>query len=575
VECVIDRFEGAVRAALVATGLVPAELVEVVTPKPDIPADLTFPTFRLARELGRQPVDVARELAALVRVQPGSLIGQVAATGPYVNFSVDPEVFAAAVLVEIERLGDRYGHDDLGAGRSVVIDYSSPNIAKRMHVGHIRSTVIGQAIVNILQALGYHTVSDNHLGDWGKSFGVLLLGIAREGFPEGEGEELLEDLEALYALTSARVTADPGLDQAARDWSLRLEHGDPVARELWQRAVGLTLEANQPSYDRIGVRFDHAYGESFYEAMLAGVIDDALATGVAYRDDSGAVVADVEGLPTFLLQRRDGGTLYHTRDVATIKFRVETFHPLSILYVIGEPQSLYLRQLFALARALGYAGDTELVHVAFGTVFDANGQPLSTRRGNMVYLQALLEEGHARARSVVDQANPELSDGEKDAIAEAVGVGAVIYNDLSQDPKRNITLDWDRMLALDGNSAAYIQYMYARSRSVLRRADADGLSPVYASDAIAVTHAAELELVKQLARLPVAVRDAGTEYAPSAIATWCYATARAFAAFYRDCPVLQAETADIRNLRLRLTAATGQGWGNGLGLLGIAAPERM
>jgi arginyl-tRNA synthetase len=576
VEYVVDQFEGEVRAALLATGLVPAELIEVAPPNPAIPADLTFPAFRLAREVGKQPAEVAREIAGAVRVVPGSLIGEVTAAGPYVNISVNAGVFAGAVLDEIERLGDRFGHDDVGAVCTVVIDYSSPNIAKRMHVGHIRSTVIGQAIVNILQALGYHTISDNHLGDWGKSFGVILLGVEQEGFPDSEGEALLTDLEALYARTSARVTADPGLDQAARDWSLRLEQGDPVARALWQQAVRLTVDANQPSYDRLRVRFDHAYGESFYEAMLAGVIDDALAAGVAYRDESGAVVADVgEGLPTFLLQRSDGGTLYHTRDAATIKFRVEAFHPDTILYVIGEPQSLYLRQLFALARALGYVGETELVHVAFGTVFDANGQPLSTRRGNMVYLQTLLEEGHDRARALVDQANPELSDGEKEAVAEAVGVGAVIYNELSQDPKRNITLDWDRMLSVDGNSAAYIQYMDTRGRSLLRRAADEGLYQASRSGAVSITHPAELELVKQLARMPVAVRDAGAEYAPSEIATWCYASARAFAAFYRDCPVLQAANGDTRNFRLRLTAATSQGLRNGLGLLGIAVPERM
>lgn len=575
-EYVIERFEGDVRAALLATGMVPAELVEVADPNPAIPADLTFPTFRLARALGKPPADVARELAAAIRVEPGALIGAVTPVGPYVNFSVNAEVFTGDVLAEIERLDDRYGHDDLGAGRTVVIDYSSPNIAKRMHVGHIRSTIIGQAIINILQALDYHTVSDNHLGDWGKTFGVVLLGIEQEGFPNTTGEQLLADLESLYSRASAQTASDPASDRAARDWSLRLEQGDPTARAYWQQAVDLTLSANQPSYDRLGVRFDHAYGESFYESMLSGVIDDALAAGVAYRDQSGAVIADVgDGLPTFLLQRSDGGTLYHTRDVATIKFRVETFDPATILYVIGEPQSLYLRQLFALARALEYAGDTDLVHVAFGTVFDASGQPLSTRRGNMVYLQTLLEEGHDRARVLVAQANPDLPEGEKEAIAETVGVGAVIYNELSQDPKRNITLDWDRMLSLDGHSAAYIQYMYARGRSLLRRVEEAGLGSASGSDTVAITHHAELELVKQLARLPVAVRDAGAEYAPSEVATWCYVTARAFAAFYRDCPVLQADSIDTRNFRLRLTMATGQGLRNGLRLLGIAVPERM
>lgn len=576
VEYAIDQWTRDVRAALLATGRVPANLIELVAPGPGIPADLAFPTFRAARELGANPVDLAREFATEIRVPPGSLIGQVTAVGPYLNFSVDADAYAAAVLGEIERFGVTYGYDDLGAGRTVMVDYSSPNVAKRMHVGHIRSTIIGQAIVNILAALGYQTVSDNHLGDWGKTFGVLLLGIEREGFPAGEGEELLAGLETLYARTSTLAGADPTLDQAARDWSLRLERGDPTAHDHWQRAVELTLRANQPSYDRLGARFDHTYGESFYEPLLAGVIADALAAGVAYRDASGAVIADLgDGLPTFLLQRGDGGTLYHTRDVATIKFRVKTFRPEKILYVIGEPQTLYLRQLFALARALGYTGDTELVHVAFGTVFDAAGKPLSTRRGNMVYLQTLLDEAHERARALVNQTSPELSDGEQAAIAEVIGVGAVIYNELAQDPRRNITLDWDRMLALDGHSAAYIQYMHARCCSLLRRAEEDEISRAVQVESVALADAAELELIKHLARLPTAIRTAGDEYAPSEIAAWCYATARAFAVFYRDCPVLQAETPEGRMSRLRLTSATAQCLRNGLKLLGIEAPERM
>ncbi len=375
----IDRFERDVASALVATGKVAEDHPELTAPPPAIQADLSFPAFRAARAAGVPPPAFAETLAASITVASGSLMGAVTAAGPYVNFAVDPSRFATAVLAEIERLGDRYGQDDLGVGRTVMIDYSSPNVAKRMHVGHIRSTIIGQALVNILRALGYHTIGDNHLGDWGKTFGVLLFGIEREGFPDADGEALLAALEALYARTSALATADLAVDQAARDWSLRLEQGDATARDHWQRAVELTLQANQPSYDRLGVHFDHTFGESFYEPLLDGVIADALASGVAYRDASGAVVADVGGgLPTFLLQRSDGGTLYHTRDAATIRFRVETYRPEKILYVIGEPQTLYLRQLFALARVLDYAGETELIHVALApslTLPDSHFRP--------------------------------------------------------------------------------------------------------------------------------------------------------------------------------------------------------
>ena len=261
------------------------------------------------------------------------------------------------------------------------------------------------------------------------------------------------------------------LDDEARAWSLKLEQGDPTARELWQWMIDLTMAANQPNYDRLGIRFDHSYGESFYAPMSEEVIQETLAKGVAYRDESGAVVVDLgDSTPTFLLQRTDSGTLYHTRDAAAIKFRVREFQPAQIIYVVDARQELNFRQLFGLARAMDYAPGVELVHIKFGTVFDQHGQPLSTRAGNMIFLDDLLNDAHRRARAIVEQSSPDLPEQEKDAVAEIVGIGAVIYNDLYQDPRRNITLDWERMLALEGNSAPYIQYMYARCQSILRKA---------------------------------------------------------------------------------------------------------
>ena len=579
----LDRFEQEARAALIATSKVPEAAVELVAPKPGIPADLALPTFRAAKALGMAPPQLAQELAATARFGPESLVREATAVGPFLNLTLDPQRLAAAVLAEVEDLGERYGHDDRGAGRTVLVEYSSPNMARRMHVGHVRTTIIGQALFNILTALGYHAVSDNHIGDWGKNFGVLITAIQHEGRPAGAGEAALATLEQLYAKYTALTGQDPAIDQEARDWSLRLEQGDPEARELWQWIVDLTLRINQPLYDRLGARFDTVYGESFYEDKMAPIIAAAEERGVAFRGEGGALVVDVAGLPTFLLQRSDGGTLYHTRDAATVVFREQTYHPAAIIYVVDARQELYFRQLFALVRALGHAAETDLVHVGFGMVIGPDGQPLAARRGNMVYLQALLDEAHARARAIVEQSSADLPADEKEAIAEAVGVGAVIYNDLYQDPKRTITLDWDRMLSLEGNSAPYIQYMHARCRSILRRAAAEaGSAPTAAAagerpagDAARLTHPAETALVKQLARLPRAVREAGARYAPFVVAEWCYETARALAAFYRDCPVLQVESDDLRAARLRLVAATAQALKNGLALLGIRAPERM
>jgi arginyl-tRNA synthetase len=576
----LERFAADVRAAISATGIIPDALVETQIPKPNVPADLCFPTFRAAKELGTPPPQLAERLAAAITMPPHSLIGDISTAGPFLNFTLHPQRLANAVLDEALRMGQHYGHSTQGHGKTVVVDYSSPNVAKRMHVGHIRSTIIGQSLVNIFRALGYRVVGDNHLGDWGKQFGVIIASIKRYGKPDAEGEAALAQLETIYTRYNAEMHDNPDLDDVARHWSLRLEQGDEEARALWQWCVETTLQINQHNYDRLGVHFDHVYGESFYEHMLPDIIQQALDTRVAHRDEGGAVVVqDLEKLPTFLLQRSDGGTLYLTRDIATIAFRVREFQPHAIVYVIGAPQELHLRQLFALARAMGLAEGMELVHVPFGTVFDEQGQALSTRKGNMVYLENLLNDAVQRARHVIEHKNPDLTEDERASVAEAVGIGAVIYNDLYQDTRRNITLDWDRMLSIEGNSATYLQYSYARCRSILRKAeiatDFVALLPVEESTTDMLNHPTEQQLIKHLARLPAAIRDTSKRYAPFVLADWCYTTAREFGVFFEQCSVLKANTPELRQARLLLVAATAQALQNGLHLLGIQAPERM
>lgn len=577
----LDRFTHEVEQALLNTERIPDGLLEVQQPKANVPADLAFPTFRAAKALGTTPPELAQELAATVRFEPDTLVGDVATSGAYLNFTLHPQRLAASVLHEVLTLGVRYGHSDLGAGRTIVVDYSSPNIAKRMHVGHIRSTIIGHALVQLYRAGGYHVIGDNHLGDWGKQFGVILAAIDRYGKPDAAGEAVLGELEAIYMRYNKEMKDDPALDAIAREWSLRLEQGDEQARALWQWCVDTTLAANQRNYDRLGVMFELVHGESFYEGMLADTIAEALAKGVARRDEDGSVAVELAGLPVFLLQRNDGGTLYITRDVSTIQYRLHEFHPARIIYVVGSEQELHFRQLFALVRAMGYASDVELVHVAFGRIFDAQGQPFSTRRGNMIYLEDMLNEARRRARAVLDARETDLSEAEQEQVAELVGVGAVVYNDLYQDTRRNITLDWDRMLATEGNSATYLQYSYARCRSILRRAaeqDGQDYSQLPAPDATAaalLVHPAEQQLLRDLARLPQTIREAAERYAPYVVADWCYTTAREFGVFFEQCPVLKATTPELRAARLLLVAATAQTLHNGLTLLGIQCPERM
>lgn len=587
----LDRFAADIQAAIAATGLVAADQIELAEPKANVAADLAMPCFRAAKQRGVPPPQLAQELASALQFPADSLVSSVQAAGPFLNFTLNSQALARQVLQEVTEHGERYGSDDLGSARVAIVEYSSPNIARRMHVGHIRSTIIGQSLNNILSFLGYRTIADNHLGDYGRQFGTLLAAIDKFGAPEGEGEEVLAKIEALYSRynklidSSKEVDADDtdaeSPDDEARAWSLRLEQGDPGARELWQWMVESTLKANQRNYDRLGVRFDTIHGESFYAPMLPDVLTETESKGLAERDPGGALTVkglrDKNGkeLPTFLLQRSDGGTLYLTRDIATIIYREREYHPAQMIYAVDQRQELHFRQVFALSRALGYARDTELIHIPFGTVFDATGQAFSTRKGNMLFLEALLDEAHSRARTVIEQkigeGKTELTPAQIDQVAEIVGVGAVIYNDLYQDSKRNITLDWDRMLSFEGNSAPYIQYTYARCRSILR--EGGGQPATY--DPAQLKADQELAVIKQLARLPETVRRAGDSYAPYIIAEWLYNTAREFARFYRDLSVLKADTPELRAARLALVAATAQGLRNGLALLAIRAPERM
>lgn len=576
----LDQFAAEIRAAIIATGRVPKELIDLQVPKGNVPADLALPCFRAAKELRVAPPALASELASTLSFGDASLVGGVAAAGPFLNFTLRPAALADRVLGEVLGQGDAYGADDIGAGETVVIDYSAPNVAKRMHVGHIRSTIIGQSLVNLHRALGYTVIGDNHLGDFGTGFGRLLYAIDRWGWPASEGEQILADLEELYQRASALEESDPEVANEARRWSLMQEQGDRDAEQLGEQVLELTLKANQRNYDRLGVQFDTAYGESFYTPMLSAMLQRAQERRVAFRDEGGAlVVKDLENLPTFLLQRSDGGSLYHTRDIATIAFREEQYHPRKIIYVVEQRQELHFRQLFALARAMGIGRDSELIHIYFGTIFDAKGQALSTRRGNMIYLETLLDDAVARARKVVGEKSPELSDAEKNEVARAVGIGAVIYNDLYQDLKRNITLDWERMLATEGNSATYLQYSYARCRSILRKGaeqrGAGGELVPSDFDPALLAHEAEQGLIKHLSRLPQAVREACERCATFVIADWCYTTAREFATFYDRCPVLRAETPALRDARLTLVAATAQALKNGLALLGVQVVERM
>jgi arginyl-tRNA synthetase len=574
-----EKFKEQSAATLAATGLVPADALNLTDPKPNIPADLAFPTFQAARAGGGNPAEFANKVAAAAQPEENSLVGKIEAAGPFVNISVAPDKYAQAVLNEVLTMGAEHGKSDIGDGQKLIVEYSSPNIARKMHVGHLRTTIIGNSVKLILQKLGYNVVSDNHLGDWGTQFGSLLAAIDIWGLPGEVNTDPIEALVQIYSKFHNASQEDPTLRDLAREWFLKLEQGDPKAREQWTWMVDITLQEFQRTYDRLGVSFDMQHGESFYEPMLNTVINEALDKGVAKVEADGAIsVSFDDKLPSYLLRKRDGATLYQTRDVATCIWRWNEIKPDRNIYVVGQEQKLHFQQVFETVRRLGYTEIADRsVHISFGPVTDVKGERFSMRKGTAIFLDEVLDEALQRASAVVaqkiEEGKTDLSEAEQSEVSQKVGIGAVVYNDLYQDPGRGIRFDWDKMLSFDGNSAPYIQYTYARCKSILRKS---GQTPkADAPEYALLTNPEEQAVIKALAKFPLMVQRAGADFLPAIVAGWTYDLARDFARFYHEHSVLDAPTPKLVVARLGLVQAVATGLQNGLHLLGISTVERM
>lgn len=581
---VFDQLREQASAALVATGLIAPEQLALAEPKNRDLADLACPIFAAAKAAGEAPPAFSQKLAAAVRLPEDGLLAKVEAAGGFVNFTVRPEALAAAVLVEVTERGDAFGKDrSVGAGEKVIVEYSSPNIARKMHVGHLRSTVIGHSLRLIFEALGYDVIADNHLGDWGTQFGMLLAAIDLWKLTPWDDPDPVQSLVVLYAKYNSEAKEDESLKDLARAWFKKLEDGDTWARETWQKLIDITMAEFSRTYDRLGVSFTTQHGESYFESRMPAVMAEAVEKGVARRDAGGALVVEFDDkLPSCLLQKSDGGTLYQTRDAATCLYRLENYAPARNIYVVGAEQKLHFQQVFEIVRRMGYPKIADVsIHISFGKVSPPNGGRFSMREGNVVFLNDVLDEAVERAeaamRANVAAGRSELTEAEIPEIAETLGIGAVIYADLFQGPDRNITFDWDKMLQSEGNTAMYLQYAHARCRSILRKSDTSFAKPEGVGEAGGrLTHPAEQALLKQLARMPHAVREAGEKYLPASVADWTFQLAKAFSTFWENCPVLRDDVApEMRTARLELVAATAQGLKNGLALLGIKAPERV
>ncbi|MGH2348116.1 MAG: arginine--tRNA ligase, partial [bacterium] len=487
--------------------------LSTTVPPPGVSADLAVPCFPLASALRKSPAAIAAEAAGVIATD--GALASVHADGGYLNFVLDRQTFAAGVMGDVARAGDRYGSSDRGTGRAVVIDYSAPNIARPMSVGHLRSTVIGDAIYKLYAFGGYRPIGDNHLGDWGTQFGAYLYAFTTWVDDAAYRQDPIGELLRIYVKFDAEARAQPELRERAREWSLKLEEGDPEARRLWAEFTSHSKREFDRVYQLLGVSFDYTLGESFYEDKTQEVIDLAVRSQVAVEHEGALIVPlDDVGITTpLLLRRRDGATLYSTRDLAAALYRIREFHPARLIYVVGA-QALYFSQIFATLRKLGFA-DVEYVHVDFGSITLPEGR-MRTRRGTVIFLEDVLHEAMLRARKMVDEKNPELSEEERAEVARIVGVGAVKYADLSQTRVKNIAFDWDRMLALDGDSAPYLQYTYVRARGILRKAGAEPTGGAF--DARAADAPEAWTVCKTLARFPEAVREAGESYLPHVVA---------------------------------------------------------
>lgn len=530
--------------------------------------------FRLNGALRKAGVKANPRAVAqsLVDALPASeLVAEVAIAGPgFINFRLADAALSADVAARSVQAD--LGSDRPGDGRTMVIDYSSPNIAKRMHVGHLRSTVIGNALHRIHAFLGWTVVADNHVGDWGKQFGMLMVAWRRWRDDEAYAADSVAELQRIYQRFGVAVKDHPELEDLARAETARLQQGDPENTALWRQFVETSLQEFDTLYERLGVRFDVTLGESFYQDRVGPLVERLLADGTAVVDQGAVIVpfdgSDGKGLKNnpLLIRKSDGAALYGTTDLAAIEHRQETWQPDLAVYVTDVRQQLHFRQVFAAARKMGHT--MALQHVGFGMLRLAGGAVASTRAGTVLNLVDVLDAAAARAREVVDAKSGHLPEDERAAIAEAVGTGAIKYADLSQNPTSDITFDWDRMLSLEGNTAPYLMYAHARCRSILRKAG--DVEP----GALAVSHPAERALALAIARTPEAIARAAEAWRPNLLAEHLYGLASALSTFWHDCRVL-GEDPLVERSRLALVAATARALSAGMDVLGLVPLERM
>ncbi len=517
-----------------------------------------------------------REFAAKVleKLQIDDICEPPEIAGPgFINLTLRSD----ALGVEIGKAAAdvRGGIEPVDNPQTIVIDYSSPNVSKQMHVGHLRSTIIGDAIYRVQKFMGHNVIGDNHIGDWGTQFGLLIVGYRRFGDEERLQQGSIAELENLYRQANALAKEDEAAAEEARRELAKLQSGDETNHALWERFIEASKNHLNAVYERLGVKFDTWHGESFYHDRLPGVVEDLKQRGLA-RQDQGAICVFFEegsGLEEqpFLIQKSDGAYLYSTTDLATLAHRQETYSPDRIIYVVDKRQSLHFRQLFSVAEKLGYR--SQLEHVGFGTILGEDGRPIKTREGAPVQLADLLDEAESRALAVVKEKLAHIADEDLQPIAKAVGIGAVKYADLSQNRNSDYKFEWSKLLAFDGNTGPYLMYALVRIHSIFRNMTKTNWT--HDGSPVALNDPAELGLAKVLSRMPDVLDQVAESCYPHNLCDYLYELSRRFSVFYENCPVLQAEDDATRNNRLALCRLTERHLEIGLRCLGIETLERM
>ena len=568
----IQELEGVMSQALNAVGV---DLPEGFQVQVESAADLRFGDYQsnaamiLAKRLRTNPREFAAKLIEVMEL--GDLaVADIAGPG-FINFRVTHSAWS-------KRMSSLLGDDRLGVAlasptQTIVVDFSAPNVAKPMHVGHIRSTIIGDSLSRIARFLGHEVITDNHIGDWGTQFGMIIHGwktVLKESDLEADP---VAELLRVYRTVNALCGEDDAVRETCKQELVKLQGGDAENLKIWEKCVDLSKQGLQGIYDRLDVGFDHWYGESFYNDRLAPLVDEMLESGVA-RESEGAVCVFFDGDAKLddkpaIVRKADGGFLYATTDLATIDFRVQQWHADQIWYVVGAPQQLHFQQIFEATRKRGQ--NPSMHHIAFGSILGEDRKLMKTRSGDNVQLVDVLDEAVERADRVIGEKNPDMDAVQRAEVASIVGIGSVKFAELSQHRMTDYVFSWDRMLALQGDTAPYLQYSYVRVRSIFRKLDGQmNIDP----SALSIEADAEVHLARMLVRFGETVPILLDDFRPNLLANYLLELAKAFHSFFEACPVLKSE-GDTQNTRLALCELTSQVLEKGLGLLGIEVPERM